>query len=967
MGDQKRAASDARVGRGSLVGREQELRLIDEAVASLGRAEVRRARVLEITGEPGVGKSRLLAALRARSDAQAQVVLAGRAAEDELPFGVFVDALDDHLATSPPVLLSADDTARCAQVFPALQDAEAGQAAPRLAGRYLIHRAIRQLLEHLARPAPLTLVLDDLHWADAASVELLDHLLRHPPRGPILLALAYRPRQAGVPLTAALTRAAADGRLRSIGLGPLDLEQSAQLLGSGVEPDLHQKLHLASGGNPFYLEALAHSGAAPAPRPPDDEAGDVPPMVESALLAEVSRLSAEARLVAHAAAVVGDPFDIELVAECAEIPVVEVLGCIDELRDRDLVRPTDTPRRFQFRHSLVRHVVYRSTGQVFRVTAHARTAKAMEQRGAAASVRAHHVERSADMGDEAAIDVLVEAAHENLSTAPAATARWLDAAMRLLPHGPRTAHRHTELALARGRALAVAGDLVASRDILHGVLGGMPLEPSPERFRAIGLCAMVERLLGRASQARALVLRELERHRENDTPELTMLQLELTSADLFRGQATGAQERARSALHQARRHADRALEARACGLLAASGVTAGAVEPALEWLDTATTLVDGLYDAELRDHLDALYWVGWSCAFLDRYEECLRHADRTIRLVQATGQDYSFAFCHGARSTALQWLGRLDEAALAADSAVEAALLSSSEEMCCFALGQRAWTAFLRGELETAIEAGDQALRSAYAIEGGSRAIRAYRHAIVRLAAGLDDGADGLLRAGGGPEAPGLDDFNKVIYYEYLTAAEIAVGRIDDAAQWAARAEALGHPQLPTRVGFGLLAAARVTLAEGAARAAADLATRAAEAFARALDRYDAGRGHLLAGQAWRQAGDPERAKVQLGRAADVFAACGARLAHEEAVRELRRAGARTARLSLPSQPGVDANRLTPRESEIAAMVAQGRSNREIAATLFLSARTVETHVSHILAKLGVNTRVAIAAVVLGR
>ncbi len=181
-----------------LVGRERQLAAVDRALTLLELGGDTPAQVLEVTGEPGIGKSRLLNAVRLRAAALGHLVLTGRAPEPELPFGVFANALDDHLATLEPRRLAARgvDLVRCGAVFPALAGAAGEARPPRPYGRYLTHRAVRQLFERLAATKPLVVVLDDLHWADSASVELLDHLLSHPPRGAILLAFGYRPRQA---------------------------------------------------------------------------------------------------------------------------------------------------------------------------------------------------------------------------------------------------------------------------------------------------------------------------------------------------------------------------------------------------------------------------------------------------------------------------------------------------------------------------------------------------------------------------------------------------------------------------------------------------------------------------------------------------------------------------------------------------------------------------------------------------
>ena len=205
----------AAVGSGSLVGRHEELRSIQAALDAVSGGQ---RQCLHVAGEPGIGKSRLLRELGDLADGRAHLVLSGRGTEfeQELPFGVFVDALDDYLGTLNPrelERLGAERRAEVAAVFPALADLAAGgvRRTPLEAERYRTHRAIRALLERLAVRVPVVLALDDLHWADEASVELVCHLLRHPPSAPVLLVLAYRPAQVASAVAQAAEQSRRDG------------------------------------------------------------------------------------------------------------------------------------------------------------------------------------------------------------------------------------------------------------------------------------------------------------------------------------------------------------------------------------------------------------------------------------------------------------------------------------------------------------------------------------------------------------------------------------------------------------------------------------------------------------------------------------------------------------------------------------------------------------------------------------
>ena len=144
-------------------------------------------------------------------------------------------------------------------------------------------------------------------------------------------------------------------------------------------------------------------------------------------------LSGAARTLAQGAAVAAEPFAPELAAAAAELG--DPLVALDELLAADLVRVTDTPRRFRFRHPIVRQAIYASAGAGWRLGAHARVEAVLARQGAAAAQRAHHLEQCAEPGDRAAAGVLAKAATEAAPRAPAAAAHWWAAALRLLPAG----------------------------------------------------------------------------------------------------------------------------------------------------------------------------------------------------------------------------------------------------------------------------------------------------------------------------------------------------------------------------------------------------------------------------------------------------------------------------------------------------------------------------------------------------
>ena len=367
-----------------LVGRAAELARLDDGLDDLWAGG---SPAVVVTGEPGIGKSRLLAELTDRARARGGLVLAGRAAEYEtdLPFAPWVDALDAYVADHPPA-----DGAALAGVLPALER----DAPPVGVERHRVHAAMRSLLAALASDAPLVVILDDLHWADPSSIDLIAALLRRPPAAAVLLALAFRHRQASPRLEAAVDRAEREGRTLSVRLAPLDAETAGLLLGPDLPVATRELLFLESGGNPFYLEHLARSaGAAPA----DGSAAlpGVPRAVSAALAEELRRVEGDTRTVLDAAAVIGVDFDPETVAAVAVVAPEVAIDALDALVGVDLVRPSIHPRRFTIRHPLVRRAIYDTTGAGWRLLAHERAAASLRARGAAPETLAHHVAVSA--------------------------------------------------------------------------------------------------------------------------------------------------------------------------------------------------------------------------------------------------------------------------------------------------------------------------------------------------------------------------------------------------------------------------------------------------------------------------------------------------------------------------------------------------------------------------------------------
>jgi predicted ATPase len=592
----------------SLVGRVAELAAVERVLVAARRAP---AAVLEVVGEPGIGKTRLLLELVVRAERAGLCVHSGRGDELErsLPFGLVVDALDEPLAALDPGQLNrlgAEARARLGGVFPAL--ASVGSEPSGLsAERYRVHYAIRALLELLAGRRPLVVALDDVHWADDASLELLAHLARRPPRAALALVIAYRPAQAPSALTAALLDAERAGVLERIALGPITAVEADELLGGRFDAARRRALYCDSGGNPFYLKQLARAadharaGAPAAATDPgvDSRLPDVPRVVLSALGEELAALSERVRMTARAAAVAGEAFGPRLVADIAGASYQDVLADVDTLIDCDLIRPAP-PAQFRFRHPIVRRAVYDSGPAAWLVGAHARAALALEAAGSSAVARAHRVERSATPGDEHAIATVTAAANASLTLAPGTAARFYEAALRLLPDGEEAIDRRLGLLAPLATALGTCGELETSRATMLQILGLLPAD-QPAHAELVAVLAAIDHLLGHYDEADALLHATLDRLREASSPESTALLLALAAGSYYQGEWASMAERAQRARRHATTGGDDGHHAEAASMLALSACAQGDVRAAYRELAAAAPLIDGLPTIGSRD------------------------------------------------------------------------------------------------------------------------------------------------------------------------------------------------------------------------------------------------------------------------------------------------------------------------------------------------------------------------------
>ncbi|MEU0399323.1 LuxR family transcriptional regulator [Streptomyces sp. NPDC006197] len=998
--------------RAPFAGRERELARLD--ALSRARADGAGPAVADVTGEPGIGKTRLLAEFAVRARGRGATVLHGRAdpaPADGTPFQPFVDAFAD---LDPRDHATAPDLAGLAELVE--------RAAP--------VRRIATALGRVVAPG-FVLVLDDLHEADAASMALVDHLLRHPPRAPLLLVLARRERQTPPALASALARADDAETLARLALGPLTPEECAQGPGAGLPSEPMRDLHAASGGNPLYHRALALARAS------RGEASGPAPM--AALLDELAPLGRTERSLVEAVAVLGPRATPELLATVTRedtgaglspvprpgpggysgrptgegadgaprpsrragsdgdaprpspslprgapgvafrspapreasgaapgpsVPAV-VGAALRELGRRDLVRAEHDGRVLALRHPALSELLLGTLDPWRRRELHRRSAAALAAAGAPVTERAPHLVRAAAVWDPATAAALVEAAERITAADPSRAADWLGAVLDLLPDLPEHHGTRRELTLKRAGALGSAGRVAESRNLLHRLIddghGEGGTEGAEPRTSAVLLCAFMERHLGRYPEADALLRRELERA-PGPRPDLrTRLVVEWGCRALFAARYPEVRPVVAETLDATRRLHDDAGTAEVLTLAALGEVYEGKTAAARAHAAEAAALTDSFTDGRLADHPESLVRLGWSEAFLERYGTAERHTTRGIAMARRAGRPFALSQLLLCSAYVHLLTGRVGTALDRAEEALAVARSLGGAELVGFSRAIRA-TVLLHarplGDPEVPTAAEEAAATVGTAEGWWATQARCMLAHTVPLDQDPHRVREVLLRAGGDRDLSRLQPSLRPGYLEVLTGAALAAGDLPEAERVARRAlaeaESLG---LPVQRAAARRAWGRVLDRRGEPAAAAREFTEAAADSARSGAVLREAQGLLLAAPQLQASGDAEQA-------AGAWRG-GRRLAVEAGARMLVDLADRT-RPAPPRGDGTGGRLavLTPREREISALVAEGLTNRAVADRLCLSPRTVESHVARVYRKTGVETRAGLASLV---
>jgi DNA-binding CsgD family transcriptional regulator/tetratricopeptide (TPR) repeat protein len=938
----------------ALVGRDADLAALCDA---FGRARAGEPTAVLVGGEAGVGKTRLVEEFCRYVSGEGAQVLTGQClelGEEGLPFAPFAAALRDLLRRDGPAAFAGQQQ-EFARLLPEL--GPAGPEAVTEARRGYLFELVGALFARLAAERPLMLVVEDLHWADRSTRDLIGFLVRAARTARVLLVCTYRSDELhrGHPLRPFLAELDRVRGVQRLELDRLDRDDTAEvlthLLGCEPAPATIDNIHVRAQGNPFFIEELAVT-ADPA------NCCDIPDSLRDLLLSRVDQLPEPAQRVLRIAAVGGTRFGHQLLTRVAGLPDAELEAALRVAVAAQLV-VVDAEGGYEFRHALVREAVHDDLLPGEHARLHAGYAAAIEADpslvacGRAPAEIAHHWHAAHDH-PRALVAAHRAAAAAGQRYAYAEQFGLLERVLDLWEQVPDAADRlgmgHVDLLEETTLAAIAAGDHMRALSLTRVALAD--LDDGADPARAARLLVRRGKLLRNAgkSDGGAEMRRAYELLHASTDPGRVVLMADIAYV-LGSLDAEEAGRIAKEALAAAEEMGD------AAGKIAAT-ITFGRV------CSRVVSPEEGL--VEMR-----------------RAAERARAAGDLPQLTQAL-VNISDTLCE---------LGRYTESAQAAsDGLPDADRVGVSRTTGVYLLANHAEALVALGRWD---EADARCAEAARLDPPGTLALPWLTvRARLRLARSHPGAGQLVTRALGFLGKPYLKPDDRLPLLELRVLAALAAG--DGPAAVSAATAALADPVLPgpPRYAWPLLAtAARATtevpdtadLRGQIAAVAAGLPARypAEKAYAAQVRAVLTGDGQDVT--AWRAAVDAWRADGQvyplacaLLSFAAVAAAHGDRAAAAEAVAETAAIAARLGvtpladdvttlarRLGLraPGHPAPGTEVLTAREREVLRLVAEGHSNSRIAERLYISPKTASVHVSRIIAKLSVSNRVEAAAV----
>jgi DNA-binding CsgD family transcriptional regulator len=904
------------------VGREAEL----AAIADFLEAET-AACAVAIEGEAGIGKTTVWEAAVSGAAGGGFRVLRARPAESEakLAFSSLADLLGD---ASAEVLDDLPPPQRRAlEVALLIDDGEGGRGADRRA----VAAGLLSSLRKLAAGGRVLLAIDDVHWLDPSSAAALDFAVRRLRDEAVALLLARRldepagDRVLEDALPAENCLRVTIESLDFLALNTLLRERLAVVLS---RPILH-RIHELSRGNPFFALELARA-------PARLEAGTLPPTLDALVRGRLAALPDKTRaalLVASAAS----HSTVELVAR--------VVGEPDALAAAEAARIVELDHgRVRFTHPLLASAVYTATAPAQRRETHAKLAGLVRD----PERRAVHLAAAATGPDEKVAEALeLGATRARARGAPAAAAELSEEAAQLTP-ADRGEDALRRLARA-GYYHFESGDSRRALVLLEQVVVQLPA--GPERADVLTRLAGVRSYSDDLQAAANLFLQAAEE--AGDERALKARALEGAAAQLFRQRRRldEAVEHAKGSAALARELEDDALLALALGSQFVAEATLGRPEAAAT-LDAALALQPQVEHERILNQPECA--AAAAATWWEEPGSARRAYAKLIKRAQAAGDEASLAYVYVLLAQADCLLGDFERGRRNADAAREIAEQAWQQALVGYGLAVRALSDAHRGREQETREAAELALELGRATQFTPVSqVAGAALGLLELSLGhAEEAAQQLGRLVDFAQVERICEPGLTRYASDQVEALIELGRLEDAADlldWhEGNAERLGRRGalaacLRCR---GLLAAAQGRLDDSLAAFEQALAGHGAVALP-----FDRARTLLAFGAALRRAKRKADARERLEEAVAAFVELGAATFAERARAELGRVSGRRR-----SEGG-----LTPTERQVAELVADGRSNKEVAAALFVTVKTVEANLSRVYAKLGLRSRAELA------
>jgi DNA-binding CsgD family transcriptional regulator len=908
-----------------LVGREEEI----GAIARLLDAREHLPGVAVLSGEAGIGKTTLWLAGIDAAVARGYRILSARPSEAET--GSSFVGLTDLLGNAAPNVLPALPPIQRRALEAALLLGESEVPADERA----VASAFLGALRLLAADAPVCLAVDDVQWLDTASLAALRYAVARLDAEPIVAVLAVRGK-----VPAWLRRAVPEERLRVVDVGGLSVGAIHELLGDRLDATFPRptliRLWETSRGNPFFALELARALERRGGR--IDAGGElpVPDTLEGLVYERLESLTHEAEEVCRVVSALTEPALrlVELAVEPSSPGVEEAL--------RASVLELDG-ERIRFSHPLFASAIAARAAASTKRDLHQRLADLV----ADPEQRARHLALAAS-GPDAKVAVALDAASRRARSRGAVTAAagLAEQALRLTPHGGANAIRRRAV-IAADLAFE-AGDPDRAAALLEEVLADAPR--GPQRAAIMRQIAAVRANTAGPREAVALYQAAL-RETGDDARLEALIHVELADVLRFSTGLRSSEPHAAAAVTAAERSGDRELLCRALSVFGLVRFTLGhGVDE--DVMARAVALEEGLGPSLRRREMgreslcDQRFWSHDLEAARALAEE-LREAG-----YRRDGYDDSEGLYYLAL---IEWrVGNWERAAELAAAASDVEEQLGREALAPVIVLPRALMAAHRGFVDEARELARDALAQARA-DGVRTAEAAHRWVLgfLELSHGRPEAALPHLRSARelresvGQAEPGL-----MRELPDLLDALVAVGELREAdavaAPWEERARSLDRAWA---LAICARVRARVRAARGDLQGALVVFDEALAQHATAQDPFQHARTLLALGATQRRAKRRGAARTTLEEARALFERLGAPLWAEQARDELTRIGGRA------SSPG----ELTAAESRIAALVAEGRTNREVATALFLTVHSVETALTRIYRKLGVRSRTELA------